>query len=73
VTDAIEENSTGLLFEAGDVEGLAGCMVRLAKDQTLRLFLGSRARERALRDFDSKLIVAEFDGFLASAINAISH
>jgi hypothetical protein len=47
-------------------------MVRLAKDQALRL-LGSRARERALRDFDSKLIVAEFEGFLASAINAISH
>jgi len=68
VTDAIEENSTGLLFEAGDVEGLASGLIRLATNPTLRRSLGSRARERALRDFGSEFIVAEFQRFLASAI-----
>ncbi len=68
VTDAIEEGATGLLFEAGNVEDLARCMVRLATDPALRHALGRRARERVLRDFRTESIVGELQRFLASAI-----
>jgi glycosyltransferase involved in cell wall biosynthesis len=68
VTDAIEEGTTGLMFEAGKVEDLARCMVRLATDSALRRALGARARERALRDFRAESLVGDLQRYLASAI-----
>jgi glycosyltransferase involved in cell wall biosynthesis len=68
ITDAIEEGATGLLFEAGNVEELARCMVHLATDPELRRTLGSRARERVLRDFRAEFIAGELQRFFASAI-----
>ncbi len=71
ITDAIEENVTGLLFQSGDVEALAGCMMRLAADTALRRALGERARARALQDFRSDLITLELMRFYASALGQI--
>ena len=51
ITDAIVEDETGLLFEAGDVQQLALRLRTLAGDAQLRARMGHSARERALRDF----------------------
>ena len=47
----IEHGIHGLLFEAGDAEGLARCLVTLAQDSTLREHLGQRLYQRAKADF----------------------
>ena len=47
----IEHGIHGLLFEAGDAEGLARCLVSLARDPTLREHLGQRLYQRAKADF----------------------
>ena len=56
ITDAIVENETGLLFEAGNVQQLARCMDTLAADAGLRRRMGERARCRAERDFSSAVV-----------------
>ena len=47
----IEHGIHGLLFEAGDAEGLARCLVSLAQDPTLREPLGQRLSQRAKAAF----------------------
>lgn len=42
--DYIEDGETGLLVEAGDVEGLRNAIARLWNDEDLRMKLGSAAR-----------------------------
>lgn len=58
VIDAIEDGSTGLLVDAGDVTALAAAMRRVADDELLRLSLGTAARTRALRDFSKETVTA---------------
>jgi len=47
----IEHGIHGLLFEAGDPEGLARHLVALARDPDLRRRLGERLQERAKADY----------------------
>lgn len=58
VIDAIEDGTTGLLVDAGDVTALAGAMRRMADDGGLRRSLGTAARARALRDFSKQTLTA---------------
>jgi glycosyltransferase involved in cell wall biosynthesis len=58
LTDAIEENVTGLLHPPGDVAALANCLMRLCTDNTLRLKMGSAARARAQVDFSASTVTA---------------
>jgi len=63
VTDAIVDGETGLLHEPGDWKELAQQLGRLVDDPGLREQLGSRAQERALREFRQERLVqllAEF-------------
>jgi len=68
VTDAIDEGVTGLLFEPGEVDALAECMNRLAREPDLRISMGKRAREKALRDFPEDPITRELMQLYAAAI-----
>jgi len=54
VTDAIDDGNTGLLFSAGDVEGLKLSLNRLITDSTLRLDMGKAARKRVSALFNSQ-------------------
>jgi glycosyltransferase involved in cell wall biosynthesis len=71
VVDAIEENETGVLFEAGNVAQLAEAMRRLAVDGALRASLSTAARERALREFSTatvtRAMVDFYDGVVTAA------
>ncbi|HYC45254.1 MAG TPA: glycosyltransferase family 4 protein [Burkholderiales bacterium] len=68
LTDAVEENVTGLLVEPRNAEALAAAMQKLAWDAPLRRALGEAARTRALRDFDSAAMTAELVAFYARAL-----
>jgi glycosyltransferase involved in cell wall biosynthesis len=62
LTDAIENNVSGLLFEVCNVSDLAEKIRRLVNDTELRMELGRRARLRAESRFSSdRLTTAWFD------------
>jgi glycosyltransferase involved in cell wall biosynthesis len=63
VTDAIEEDKTGLLVPPGDVESLAGAMLALARDDGKRHALARAARTRALRDYSSEAVTSALVAF----------
>lgn len=44
VIDLLNDGATGLLFEPGDAEALAACLLRLTRDAALRSGLGKGAR-----------------------------
>ena len=58
VVDAIAENETGLLFEAGNIEELKSCISLLCRDRELRARLGGQARERVLAQFTSERLAS---------------
>jgi len=46
LTDAIEDSSTGILVEPGNIEALSNALLRLVKDETLRGEMGLSAQKR---------------------------
>lgn len=63
ITDAIEEESTGLLHRPGDVAGLAGAMAMLAGEADRRRAMGVAARARALRLFSREAVTRSWVDF----------
>jgi lipopolysaccharide/colanic/teichoic acid biosynthesis glycosyltransferase len=62
VTDAVEEERTGLLYEPADTNALVAQLRRITGDATLRRSLGEAARKRASQDFSqSQLTAARLD------------
>ncbi len=53
ITDAVEENETGLLIDVGNIEQLAAALLKLIDDPSLRKNMGHSARARALQFFNS--------------------
>jgi glycosyltransferase involved in cell wall biosynthesis len=68
LTDAIDENLTGLLHAPGDVAGIESALERLMADPDLRGRMGAAARERALRDFSMERISGELMAFYAKIL-----
>ncbi len=60
VVDVVEDGKSGILFEAGDVSGLASAMIRLLKDTELRQRLGAEARKRIVDNFSIDGIADEY-------------
>lgn len=58
LTDAVEENVTGLMHSPGDVAALCDCMKRLCTDSALRLGMGNAARIRAQADFSMHTVTS---------------
>lgn len=58
--DMIDDGRSGLLVDAGDVEGLAAAMSRLLGDTELREVLGTRARDRA-RAYTAQAVLPELE------------
>ncbi len=46
VPDLVEDGDNGLLFKAGDIDGLTACLKRVLSDGDLRMRMGRRSRER---------------------------
>ena len=54
LVDAVEDDVTGLLVPAGDVEAIRHAVSRLLEDTALRRRLGEAARERARQRFSAE-------------------
>ncbi len=55
--ELVVDGETGLLVEAGDVEGLARALAALADDPALRRRLGEAGRQRVVRQFATSTMV----------------
>jgi len=62
----IQDGETGLLVERFDIGGIADAIVRVLKDDGLRLRLGRGGRERLLSVFTFQRFDADIDAFLTS-------
>lgn len=58
LTDAVAEGETGLLHEAGSVEGIVSALRTLVCDERLCRQMGGAARDRALTKFSVQRLVA---------------
>jgi glycosyltransferase involved in cell wall biosynthesis len=61
--EVVAEGETGLLFEPGDVEGMANVAVKLLTDESEHARLSRAARERARTEFSAERIVPMYEGF----------
>lgn len=68
ITDAIDENVTGLMHESGNVNDLQSQLEQMAKVETLRVRLGKQAYDRAIHDFNSELITKAWCDFYRDVI-----
>jgi glycosyltransferase involved in cell wall biosynthesis len=58
--EVVEDGQTGLLAPAGDPEGLARSVLRIAEDPTLANRMGQRGRERAWVAFSEDQMLANY-------------
>jgi glycosyltransferase involved in cell wall biosynthesis len=56
LVDAVVDGETGLLVPAKEVDFLRGALMKLLSSPEIRRRMGCAARERAVRDFDSRII-----------------
>jgi len=70
VTDAVDENVTGLLHASGDLEALTESLRRLLCDDKFRTVLGKNAYERALACFEARHVEELFSQFLGCLLTA---
>ena len=68
LTDAVEDEVTGIFHEAADVSGIEQAFSRLYHDETLRDRLGQAALNRARKNFSKEEVVGEMQTFIASII-----
>jgi glycosyltransferase involved in cell wall biosynthesis len=62
--ETISHDENGLLFEAGDADGLAGQVKRLMNDSSLRQTLAANGRRTAEERFDIDKMVSEIETYL---------
>jgi glycosyltransferase involved in cell wall biosynthesis len=59
IPELLENEKTGLLVPPGEPEKMAEAMFRLLTERPLRERIISQARDRVLRDFDNKTLIAK--------------
>jgi len=73
ITDAIDDQTTGLLYAAGDVEALILALLRLIENPDYRHRLGNAARARALSRFSSRQITDEMISLYSQLLIPTEH
>ncbi|WP_203647617.1 glycosyltransferase [Pseudomonas sp. RtIB026] len=69
LTDAVEEDVTGLFHEAGDIAQIREVLTRLHGDSVLRDRLALSGLQRARRDFSQDLVVGEMQVFIKAIMD----
>jgi glycosyltransferase involved in cell wall biosynthesis len=67
IPDVIVDGTTGFLVEEGDVEGMAGYMVKIAKDAPLAGALGRAARRKVIQEFSVERSIGDLRAVLQRA------
>ncbi len=72
IGEAVEHEENGLLFDPGDAEALAACLLRLHADPGLSDRLAAAARETVRERFDIRRTVTEVESFLRDVVDGES-
>jgi glycosyltransferase involved in cell wall biosynthesis len=70
LTDAVVNETTGVLHQPGDVAGITECLVRLANSAELRRSLGDSARQRVVQSFSAQRVTDALVDVYRSALAA---
>jgi len=70
IAEVVEEGSTGLLVDVGDVEGLAQRMSELLTDGAMARKMGIAARDRAVRVFGTPRVVPKYERLYAKLLRS---
>ncbi len=71
ITDAIVDKETGLLHEPQNINEIKDQIESLASDTKLRVKLGSQARDRVIKDFNSGLIAQAWVNFYQEKLEEV--
>jgi glycosyltransferase involved in cell wall biosynthesis len=69
IPELVDHGKTGLLFEPGDASGLAASLIRLLRDEDLRLEMGVKAREMVLEHHSMEKMTRETERVFIEALN----
>jgi glycogen synthase len=68
IRELIEDEKTGILFEAGNTRDFCGKVSRLLKNPGLRIMLGQQARQKVVEEKDWNTIVRRYESVYEAAI-----
>lgn len=68
LTDAVEEDVSGVFHEPGDIEDIHRTLSLLYSDAALRVRLGNGALDRVRREFSQEEVVGEMQAFIRSVV-----
>ncbi len=66
--EVVEDGKTGFLLSPGDVEGMARAALSLLTDPTRHAEFREAARQRAVSQFDTSLIVPQYEAYLQAVL-----
>lgn len=69
VRDMIDDGIDGFLVEQEDVEGIATCLAQLIEDPERAFRVGRAARDRAVKDFDSRSLARTMMRLINSSVS----
>ena len=64
----ITDGENGLLVPKGDVDALAGAMLKILSDPKYAQTLAASAKERARKEFDRELVLGRWEGFINKVV-----
>ena len=68
--EVVVHEQTGLLFPVGEINGMAHGALELLKNSSLYDRFRKSARQRAVKHFDSKLIIPQYESFYQEILNS---
>ena len=63
VPEVVDEGASGYLYDVGDIDGFVSGVEELRQDADKRAKLGKAAREKAAREFCTKVIVEKYESY----------
>jgi glycosyltransferase involved in cell wall biosynthesis len=69
IPEVVSDGETGFLRPVGDIEGMADAVARLISDDELRIEMGRRARETAISQYSTDLIIPKYIEFYEQVLN----
>jgi len=71
IPEVVEDGVSGFLHPLGDVKSMTESALRLLTDDCLMARFRAKARERAVRHFDEKIVIARYEQFYRDTIEKV--
>jgi len=68
IPELVAENETGITFEPGNPEALADALTTVLENESLRLSMGRKGRERVMKHYTMERMISETEKVLIEAV-----